>query len=103
MDEVICRIGYNIATNANAGKEIGSHLSYFLVLASDYVQLFFKMHHKQHPGQFEGLTYVNTKSFRDWTLKDFFKLLKKTTPENDTTVRRIGKVIKVYEIKSGYP
>ena len=81
---------YDMATNANAGKEIGSHLSYFSVSALDYVQLLFKMHHKQHPGQFEGLTYANAKDFRDWTSKDFFELLKKAIPEDDTTVMSLS-------------
>ena len=77
---------YNIATNANAGNEIGSHLRYFSLSALDYVQLLYKMHHKQHPGRFEGLTYANAKDSRGWTSKDYFELLKNAIPEVDTTV-----------------
>jgi len=50
----------------------------------------FKIHHQQHPGQFEGFTYVNAKDFRDGTLKNFFELLIKAIPEGDTTVMSLS-------------
>lgn len=76
---------FDMATNANAGQEIGSHLSYLNASALDYVSLLLRMHHKKYPGQFEGLVYAEAADFRKWPSKIFFELLKKAIPEDNST------------------
>ena len=76
---------FDMATNANDGQEIGSHLSYLNTSVLNYVSLLFRMHHRKYSSQFEGLVYAEVADFRKWLSKVLFELLKKAIPEDNST------------------